>query len=130
MTGGLGRSLYMIMASAPRRLRLASSTAPVRLLWLAAAILPTRCFFEAVMCPYYLAPPLFLALVMVARSNGRGSGRRCHRAGDIGLRLLPPQPVGLVVARGGRSRHRAGSRLPGGGSDRRRRGRSRANPTA
>jgi hypothetical protein len=40
---------------------------PVRLLWLAALVLASRCFFEPVMTPYYLAPPLILALVMVSR---------------------------------------------------------------
>jgi hypothetical protein len=42
---------------------------PVRLLWLATVVLASRCFFEPVMTPYYLAPPLILALVMVARMD-------------------------------------------------------------
>jgi hypothetical protein len=43
----------------------------VRLFWLAAVVLASRCFFEAVMTPYYLAPPLILALVMASRKGGR-----------------------------------------------------------
>lgn len=37
------------------------------ILWLAAMVLCSRCFFEAVMTPYYLAPPLILAVVVAAR---------------------------------------------------------------
>ncbi|MGD0313265.1 MAG: hypothetical protein ABSC90_12465 [Acidimicrobiales bacterium] len=44
---------------------------PVTVLWLAALVLASRCFFEAVMTPYYLAPPLMLALVMTARLGAR-----------------------------------------------------------
>jgi hypothetical protein len=44
---------------------------PVNVLWLAAVVLASRCVFEAVMTPYYLAPPLILALVMTARLDGR-----------------------------------------------------------
>jgi hypothetical protein len=44
---------------------------PVNVLWLAALVLASRCFFEAVMTPYYLAPPLMLALVMTARLGAR-----------------------------------------------------------
>ncbi len=44
---------------------------PDRLLWLAAVVLASRCFFEPVMTPYYLAPPLILAMVMTARLGGR-----------------------------------------------------------
>ncbi len=69
VTGGLGRSLYMIIALLLGAYVWRRPQTQMRLLWLAAAILSTRCFFEAVMCPYYLAPPLFLALVLVARSN-------------------------------------------------------------
>ncbi len=69
VTGGLGRSLYTILAVLAGIYVWRRPQTQMRLLWLAAAILSARCFFEAVMCPYYLAPPLFLALVMVARSN-------------------------------------------------------------
>jgi len=43
----------------------------VNVLWLAALVLASRCFFEAVMTPYYLAPPLILVLVMTARLSAR-----------------------------------------------------------
>jgi len=43
---------------------------PVRLLWLAAAVLASRCLFVTVMTPHYLPPPLILALVMAARRKG------------------------------------------------------------
>jgi hypothetical protein len=43
----------------------------VRLLWLVAVILASRCFFEAVMTPYYIAPPLFLGLVLAARQGAK-----------------------------------------------------------
>jgi hypothetical protein len=39
------------------------------LLWLAAVVLASRCFFEPVMTPYYLAPPLLLGLVLAARAS-------------------------------------------------------------
>lgn len=41
----------------------------VRLLWLAAAVLASRCVFEPVMTPYYLAPPLILVMVVAARTD-------------------------------------------------------------
>ena len=118
VTGGLGRSLYTILAVLAGIYVWRRPQTQMRLLWLAAAILSARCFFEAVMCPYYLAPPLFLALVTVARSNRPRFWSAVAIAGDIGLRLLPPQPVGVVVAGGGRSRCRAGYRLPGWGTHR------------
>ena len=43
----------------------------IRLVWLAAVVLASRCFFEPVMTPYYLAPPLFLCLVLAARQRGK-----------------------------------------------------------
>ena len=39
------------------------------LLWLGALVLASRCFFEPVMTPYYLAPPLFLGLILAARAD-------------------------------------------------------------
>jgi hypothetical protein len=36
-------------------------------LWLAGVVLAARCYFEAVMTPYYLTPPLILLLVLAAR---------------------------------------------------------------
>jgi hypothetical protein len=71
VAGGPGRSIDVIIAllfglyvwRRPQHL--------VQLLWLAAVVLVSRCFFEAVMTPYYLAPPLFLALAMASRQGGR-----------------------------------------------------------
>jgi len=42
-----------------------------RFLWIAAVVLASRCVFEAVMTPYYLVPPLILALILAARCNAR-----------------------------------------------------------
>ncbi|HEY4929055.1 MAG TPA: hypothetical protein VIH95_07875 [Acidimicrobiales bacterium] len=44
--------------------------APERLLWLAGLVLASRCFFEAIMTPYYLTPPLILLLVLATRAKG------------------------------------------------------------
>ncbi len=74
VTGGLGRSLYMILAVLVGVYVWRRPQSQMKILWLAAAILSARCFFEAVMCPYYLAPPLFLAMVLVACSNRRRFG--------------------------------------------------------
>jgi hypothetical protein len=71
VTGGTGRSLYLVLAMLVGVYVWRRPQSPVNLLWWAAVILVARCFFEAVMCPYYLAPPLFLALVMTARMGRR-----------------------------------------------------------
>jgi hypothetical protein len=42
-----------------------------RVLWLAALVLAMRCFFEPVMTPYYLAPPLFMCLVLASRQSAK-----------------------------------------------------------
>ena len=44
---------------------------PERFIWLAAVCLGMRCLFEAVMTPYYLAPPLILALAIASRQGHR-----------------------------------------------------------
>lgn len=71
VTGGPGRLLYLAGAVILGVYVWRRPQSPVALLWLAAAVLATRCLFEAVICPYYLAPPLFLALVMAARPSAR-----------------------------------------------------------
>ncbi len=71
VAGGVGRSLYVVLAIVLGLFAWRRPQHPLKLLWLAAVILAARCFFEAVMCPYYLAPPLFVALVLVARTSGR-----------------------------------------------------------
>jgi hypothetical protein len=55
----------------------------VRLLWLAALVLASRCFFEPVMTPYYLAPPLFLGLLMASRQDARRFGASMVLAVEI-----------------------------------------------
>lgn len=55
----------------------------VRLLWLTAVVLASRCFFEPVMTPYYLAPPLILALVMASRMNGKRFWAAAAIAGEV-----------------------------------------------
>jgi hypothetical protein len=44
---------------------------PALLVWLCCLALALRCFFEAVMDPYYLWPPLAIAVVLAARSPAR-----------------------------------------------------------
>ncbi len=67
VSGGAGRGIYAVGAVL---IGLAAWRKPQpmeRLIWLAAVVLAARCAFEAVMCPYYLAPPLILGLAMAAR---------------------------------------------------------------
>jgi hypothetical protein len=71
VSGGLGRSLYLVSALLLGLYVWKRPQDMVRLVWLCAVILAARCFFEAVMCPYYLAPPLFLGLIMSSRRHGR-----------------------------------------------------------
>jgi hypothetical protein len=42
---------------------------PVAILWLCALALAMRCYFDPVMTPYYLAPPLMVALIVAARMS-------------------------------------------------------------
>lgn len=44
---------------------------PMQVVWLCCVALSLRCVFEAVMDPYYLWPPLALAMVLAARSPVR-----------------------------------------------------------
>ncbi len=72
VAAGPGRTIYLLLAlfvglSVWRR-----PQDPVRLLWLAGVVLAARCYFEAVMTPYYLTPPLVLLLVLAAH---RGTWR-------------------------------------------------------
>ncbi|HEX3839337.1 MAG TPA: hypothetical protein VHU85_00950 [Acidimicrobiales bacterium] len=43
----------------------------IGILWLCGLALAMRCYFESVMTPYYLAPPLIVALIAAARMGGR-----------------------------------------------------------
>jgi hypothetical protein len=69
VAGGPGRTLYVVLALLVGVFVWRRPQAPIQLLWLAGAVLAGRCFFEAVMTPYYLAPPLFLLLVLAARKG-------------------------------------------------------------
>jgi hypothetical protein len=71
VAGGPGRMIYVLVAVLAGLYVWRRPQDTVRLLWLVAAVLATRCFFEAVMTPYYLAPPLLLLLVLAARRGGR-----------------------------------------------------------
>jgi hypothetical protein len=69
VAGGPGRLIDVVLAIILGLYVWRRPQDAVRLLWLAAAVLASRCLFEAVMTPYYLAPPLFLALVLAARQS-------------------------------------------------------------
>jgi len=71
VAGGPGRLIDVIVALLFGLYVWRRPQPSVRLLWLAAAVLASRCCFEAVMTPYYLAPPLFLALVLASRQGFR-----------------------------------------------------------
>jgi len=66
VAGGPGRTIYLIMALIVGLVVWRRQPSTDRLLWLAGLVLAARCFFEAVMTPYYLAPPLILLLVLAA----------------------------------------------------------------
>jgi hypothetical protein len=71
VSGGAGRIIDVLIAILVGVYVWQRPQDSVRMFWLAAVVLATRCFFEPVMTPYYLAPPLILALVMVARVDRR-----------------------------------------------------------
>ena len=71
VAGGPGRLIYVALAVLVGVVVWRRPQTPVRLVWLAGLVLAGRCFFEPVMTPYYLAPPLFLCLVLAARQSGR-----------------------------------------------------------
>jgi hypothetical protein len=74
VVGGPSRSIYMLLAVLLGLYVWRRPQDPIRLLWLVAVALAARCFFEAVMTPYYLAPPLFLALALTSRHDARRFG--------------------------------------------------------
>jgi len=69
VSGGAGRLIDVLLAIAIGFVVWRRPQPPTRVLWLAAAVLASRCFFEPVMTPYYLAPPLIMCLIMTARQN-------------------------------------------------------------
>ena len=70
VSGGPGRFVYVAFALAAGLFVWRRPQPTVRLFWIAALVLGGRCLFEAVMTPYYLAPPLILAIVVASRSPG------------------------------------------------------------
>ena len=72
VAGGPGRTIYLLLAVLVGLWVWRHPQNPVRLLWLVGVILAARCYFEAVMTPYYLTPPLILLLVLAAH---RGTWR-------------------------------------------------------
>ena len=81
VSGGTGRTIYVVLALLLGLYVWRRPQPPVRLLWVAALVLAGRCCFEAVMTPYYLAPPLILLLVLAARTDAR------RLAGSIAVAL-------------------------------------------
>jgi hypothetical protein len=71
VTGGAGRGIYVVLAALLGLFVWRRPQPGVRLVWLAALLLAARCFFEAVMTPYYVAPALLLALVLAASRGSR-----------------------------------------------------------
>ena len=70
VSSGPGRLIDVILALLLAAYVWRRPQAPERLLWLAGVVLASRCFFEAVMTPYYLTPPLILLLVLATRAKG------------------------------------------------------------
>ena len=72
VAAGPGRTIYLVLAVLVGLYVWRRPQDPARLLWLAGVVLGARCYFEAVMTPYYLTPPLILLLVLAAH---RGTWR-------------------------------------------------------
>ncbi len=70
VAGGPGRMIDVVLSVLLGVLVWRRPQSDVGVLWLASCVLASRCFFEPVMTPYYLAPPLFLGLVLAARVGG------------------------------------------------------------
>jgi hypothetical protein len=70
VSGGPGRLIDVLLAVALGLYVWRKPQTPIGFLWLIAAVLASRCVFEAVMTPYYIAPALVFGLVVAAR---RGS---------------------------------------------------------
>jgi hypothetical protein len=69
VSGGPGRLIYLAVALAAGLFVWRRPQSAVRLFWIAALVLGCRCLFEAVMTPYYLAPPLILAVAVASRCS-------------------------------------------------------------
>jgi hypothetical protein len=81
VSAGPGRTIYLVLAVVLALYVWRRPQDPIRLIWMAGFILAARCFFEAVMTPYYLTPPLIVLLVLV----GRGSARRFRVAVGVAV---------------------------------------------
>ena len=64
--GGTGRVLAVLVACGLGVVAWRRRPSFVALLWLGAVALSARCFFEAVMDPYFLGPPIAVMLVLAA----------------------------------------------------------------
>ena len=71
VAAGPGRMIYLVLAVLLGVYVWRRPQDATRLVWLAAVVLGLRCLFEAVMTPYYLAPPLIVAFVAVALQGRR-----------------------------------------------------------
>ena len=69
VAGGPGRVIGLIVAVALALPAYRWRGNPRAIVWLAAAVLGTRCLFEPVMVPYYIVPMVALALVAGASSG-------------------------------------------------------------
>jgi hypothetical protein len=67
VAGGPGRTIDVLLALLIGLYVWRRPQSGSRFVWLALIVLSSRCLFEAVMTPYYLAPPLILGLVMASR---------------------------------------------------------------
>jgi hypothetical protein len=83
VSGGAGRAIEVVLALLVGVYVWRRPQPPHRLIWLAASCLGMRCFFEAVMTPYYLAPPLIAALIVASCRGGKRFWAACLIALEI-----------------------------------------------
>jgi hypothetical protein len=83
VSGGAGRLFEVLIAVLLGLYVWRRPQPPDRLIWLVAVCLGMRCLFEAVMTPYYLAPPLVLALAIASRQSGKKFWAACIVASEV-----------------------------------------------
>jgi hypothetical protein len=83
VSGGPGRILDLVLAVLLGFYVARRRPSATGLVWWAVVVLGSRCFFEAVMTPYYVAPPLLLALVVASL----GPWRRFWMVSAIGIAI-------------------------------------------
>jgi hypothetical protein len=71
VSGGAGRIIDVVLAFLLGLYVWRRPQPATKVLWLVALVLASRCFFEPVMTPYYLGPPLIMCLVLAARRPGK-----------------------------------------------------------